>query len=231
MQTEAERFEKLQTKRVGEDSILSHSALCVCGVCLLLLSPLTHTHWRSHQRAWWETEETRMILNSNSRSETEKANIHINSSRVPTETHSNFVCCFPVKRVVIGNSQAGGGGGTTWSFSFRFQLNFSTRLPRSIWRLHERKFRQSVSSHNLFVFFFFFYKRHDTQNMFHRNYYSVCGCIALSKKQTIIFQSFLFSVEGERYNIILGAAVVVELQRQPSQRNRCHGPFIFYFSG
>jgi hypothetical protein len=51
MQTEAERFEKLQTKRVGEDSILSHSALCVvCGVCLLLLSPLTHTHWRS-QRA------------------------------------------------------------------------------------------------------------------------------------------------------------------------------------
>jgi hypothetical protein len=43
-----------------------------------------------------------------------------------------------VKRVVIGNSQAGGGG-TTWSFSFRFQLNFSPRLPRSIWRLHERK--------------------------------------------------------------------------------------------
>jgi hypothetical protein len=45
MQTEAERFEKLQTKRVGEDSILSHSALCVCSVwCLLLyFCPLTHT--------------------------------------------------------------------------------------------------------------------------------------------------------------------------------------------
>lgn len=157
MQTEAERFEKLQTKRVGEDSILSHSALCVvCGVCLLLLSPLTHTHWRSHQRAWWETEETRMILNSNSRSETEKANIHINSSRVPTETHSNFVCCFPVKRVVIGNSQAGGGGGTTWSFSFRFQLNFSTRLPRSIWRLHERKSTARAFRRTTYFFFFLF---------------------------------------------------------------------------
>jgi hypothetical protein len=158
MQTEAERFEKLQTKRVGEDSILSHSALCVvCGVCLLLLSP-PHTHTGVRKRAWWETEETRMILNSNSRSETEKSQ-HAQHKFVPSPDRDTLKFCLLFPSETCRHRQQ--PSGWWWWYDVVLFISFSTEFlsaPSSLYLASARKKvnRQSVSSHNSFFLSFSF---------------------------------------------------------------------------